>query len=128
PSTPTADQRAAGFAYSTTQNGGLVHAPAPAPSAPNALRAALPPSGSRAQVYAVDLELRVSDLSATTKQAIQLTRGWGGYLVSVDSGSASKSGTAYLTLRVPIVKVQTAVAKLTELGTIVSDHVSIQDV
>jgi hypothetical protein len=88
----------------------------------------LPPSGSRAQIYAVDLELRVNSLSSTTKQAIQLTRNWGGYVVTVDYGSGQKSGTAYLVLRVPIVKVQTAMAKLSALGTIADEHVSIQDV
>jgi hypothetical protein len=88
----------------------------------------LAPSGSRAQLYEADLALRVNDLSGATKQAIQLTRAWGGYVVSVDYGSGQKSGTAQLELRVPIVKVQTAVAKLTSLGTIIDDHVSIQDV
>ncbi len=86
------------------------------------------PSGSRAQIYAVDLSLRVNDLSSTTKRAIAETRAWGGYLVTVDYGSGQKSGTAYLVLRIPIVKVQTAVAKLSALGTILEDHVSIQDV
>ncbi|HST25040.1 MAG TPA: DUF4349 domain-containing protein [Gaiellaceae bacterium] len=97
------------------------------PATTNAAKA-LAPSGSRAQIYGVDVVLRVSDLSSTTKQAIGLTRGWGGYLVSVDYGSGSKSGEAYMVLRIPIVKVQTAVAKLTALGTIITDHVSIQDV
>jgi hypothetical protein len=86
------------------------------------------PSGSRAQIYAVDVQLRVDDLSATTKQAINLTRSYGGYLVTVDYGSGRKSGTAYLVLRIPIVKVQAAVVKLTALGTILNDHVSIQDI
>jgi Domain of unknown function (DUF4349) len=86
------------------------------------------PSGSRAQIYAVDVQLRVSDLSETTKQAINLTRGYGGYLVTVDYGSGRTSGTAYLVLRIPIVKVQNAVVKLTALGTILNDHVSIQDI
>jgi hypothetical protein len=88
----------------------------------------LAPSGSRAQIYAVDVRLRVDDLSATTKQAISLTRGYGGYVLTVDYGSGQKSGTAYLVLRIPIVKVQNAVAKLTSLGTILDDHVSIQDI
>jgi hypothetical protein len=103
--------------------------PAPASAPLGRLSGASPaPSGSRAQIYAVDLQLRVDDLSATTKQAIAMTRGWGGYLVTVDYGSGQKSGTAYLVLRIPIVKVQTAVAKLTTLGKILNDHVSIQDV
>lgn len=98
----------------------------PSPRAADA--SPLPPSGSRHQLYSVDLRLRVSDLSETTKRAIQLTRGWGGYVLNVDSGANAKSGDAYLTLRVPITKVQTAIAKLTSLGTIVANHVSIQDI
>jgi hypothetical protein len=88
----------------------------------------LAPSGSRAQNYSVDLRLRVKELSPATKQAIRLTRGWGGYVVTVDYGSGQKSGSAYLLLRVPIGKVQNAVARLGTLGTIVGDHVSVQDV
>jgi hypothetical protein len=88
----------------------------------------LAPSGTRAQNYSVDLSLRVKGLSPATKRAINLTRGWGGYVVTVDYGSGQKSGTAYLVLRVPIGKVQTAVAKLGTLGTILGDHVSVQDV
>ena len=64
----------------------------------------------------------IDDLSATTKQAINLTRSYGGYLVTVDYGSGRKSGTAYLVLRIPIVKVQAAVVKLTSLGTILNDR------
>ena len=90
--------------------------------------AALPPSGARHQLYSVDLHLRVSDLSATTKRAIQLTRGWGGYVLRVDSGADRRAGDAYLALRVPIGKVQTALASLTALGTILENHVSIQDI
>jgi hypothetical protein len=114
-------------------SGGVLHTapaatvPAPAVQAPSA-PGTPPPSGSRHQLYEADLRLRVSDLAGTTKQAIQLTRAWRGYLVSVDYGSGQKSGTAYLELRVPIAKVQTAVTKLIALGTILDDHVSIQDV
>jgi hypothetical protein len=126
-------------------------APAPAPANQNAIKAhdrilpgtpgsstaagltvtsdtPLAPSGTRAQSYSVDLRLRVNGLSPATKRAINLTRGWGGYVVTVDYGSGQKSGTAYLVLRVPIGKVQTAVAKLGTLGAILADHVSVQDV
>lgn len=87
-----------------------------------------PPSGSRAQNYSVDLTLRVANLSDTTRQAINLTRGWGGYVVTVDAGADRKAGTAYIVVRIPIVKIQPALQKLTGLGTILADHVSIQDV
>jgi len=54
--------------------------PATGPQLPgaNAFSDAPAPSGSRHQLYSADLRLRVSDLSGTTKQAIGLTRGWGG--------------------------------------------------
>ena len=98
------------------------------PSPNTASDSPLAPSGTRAQNYSVDLSLRVKGLSPATKRAINLTRGWGGYVVTVNYGSGQKSGTAYLVLRVPIGKVQTAVAKLGTLGTILDDHVSVQDV
>jgi uncharacterized protein DUF4349 len=99
----------------------------PSPTFSNDL-SSLPPSGQRHQLYSADLRLRVSDLSGTTKEAIRLTRGWGGYVVTVDYGSGQKSGEAYLVVRVPVARVQTAVARLTALGTILTDHVSIRDI
>ncbi len=74
------------------------------------------------------MQLRVDDLSATTKQALTLTRSFGGYIRSVQYGSGQKSGTAYLVLRIPVGQVQTAVVKLSALGKIVDQHVSIQDI
>ena len=114
----------AGYAHSLPLTG-----PQPKPSTTfSADQAAPAPSGRRHQVYSAELRLRVSDLSGTTKKAIGLTRGWGGYVVTVDYGSGQKSGEAYLVVRVPVVKVQTALAKLTSLGTILADHVSIRDI
>jgi hypothetical protein len=110
-----------------TATGGAAYRTLPAPSSVTS-DSPLAPSGSRAQNYSVDLRLRVKELSPATKQAIRLTRGWGGYVVTVDYGSGQKSGSAYLLLRVPIGKVQNAVARLGTLGTIVGDHVSVQDV
>jgi hypothetical protein len=102
---------------------------APIALPPTARASAAPaPSGSRAQIYSADLRLSVSDLSGRTKDAIRLTRGWGGYVVTVDYGSGQKSGEAYLVVRIPVVNVQTAIARLTALGTILADHVSIQDI
>jgi hypothetical protein len=113
---------ASGGAYNTLQ------VPRPSDQVQRGALTALAPSGSRAQLYSVDLTLRVSNLSDTTKRAINLTRGWGGYVVNVDSGSDRKSGTAYLVLRIPIAKIQSALQKLSGLGTILANHVSIQDV
>jgi hypothetical protein len=131
------NRRAADEAAGTKQ-ARLHKSPAPLPatgffapgttSASSGSSAAPAPSGSRAQIYSADLRLRVSDLSGTTKQAITLTRGWGGYVVTVDYGSGRKSGDAYLVVRIPVVRVQAAIARLTALGTILDDHVSIQDI
>ncbi len=74
------------------------------------------------------MQLRVGDLSETTKRALNVTRSFGGYIRSVQYGSGQEAGTAYLVLRVPVGKVQSAVVKLSALGTIVDQHVSIQDV
>lgn len=106
---------------------GQVPVPGPAPFSVTS-GSQIAPSGTRAQNYSVDLSLRVKELSPATQRAIRLTRGWGGYVVTVDYGSGQKAGNAYLVVRVPIGKVQAAVAKLGSLGTIVGDHVSIQDV
>jgi hypothetical protein len=88
----------------------------------------LAPNGSRQQLYAARMQLRVNELSQATKRALDLTRSFGGYVRSVQYGSGPKEGTAYLALRVPIGKVQRAVVRLQALGTILDQHVSIQDV
>jgi Domain of unknown function (DUF4349) len=118
----------AGLEHAPPSSPPLAAPPTPAYRAALSPSAAPAPSGSRAQIYSADLRLRVRDLSGATKQAIRLTRGWGGYVVTVDYGSGRKSGAAYLVVRVPIAKVQTAIARLTALGTILADRVSIQDV
>ncbi len=41
---------------------------------------------------------------------------------------ATREGTARLVLRVPIARVQTAIVRYSELGTILDQHVSVQDV
>ena len=82
----------------------------------------LVPLASRLQRYDATLRLRVKDvdaLSNATKRAMNLTRGLGGYVASVSTSTRSgRRGGATLVLRVPIVNVQTALAGLTSLGTI----------
>lgn len=86
------------------------------------------PSPGRAQVYAAELTLRVDDLSKTIQRALRLTRGYGGYVRTVDSGSSAQSGRAYLVVRIPVRRVQEAIVRFSGLGRIVDQHVSIQDV
>ena len=106
------------------------------PTAPEARlsdRGALPtPSATRLQNYDVGLRLRVSGedgLSRATQRALRITRALGGYLVHVDYNTATRArGDAFLEVRVPVTRVQTAIFRLSGLGTILAQHVSIQDV
>jgi Domain of unknown function (DUF4349) len=89
---------------------------------------ALPATRGRAQLYEAELTLKVPDLSAATKRALQLTRSFKGHVRSVDYGSGVERGTASLVLRIPVGGVQEAIVRFSALGTIVDQHVSITDV
>jgi hypothetical protein len=90
--------------------------------------APLPVTPGRAQRYEAELTLRVKDLSSVTKRALRLTRAFHGYVRSVDYGSGADRGIATLVLRVPVGSVQAAIVRFSALGTILDQHVSIQDV
>src|SRR5262249_47772453 len=90
--------------------------------------ASIPATPGRAQLYSADLTLKVKDLSSATKRALRLTRSFNGYVRTVDYGSGAQSGTAYLTVRIPVGSVQEAIVKFSALGAIVDQQVSIQDV
>jgi hypothetical protein len=86
-----------------------------------------PPSSTRLQDYDATLTLRVRDaeaLSDATKRAVRIVGGLGGFPASV----SVHGSTGTLKLRVPVTKVQTAVERLSGLGTIVGESVSIRDV
>ncbi len=86
----------------------------------------------RLQRYDVQLKLRVRNLdglSNATKQAMQATRHFGGYVATVTyAAPTAKSGGAHLVLMVPIDRVQDALTRFASLGTILAQHVSIKDV
>jgi uncharacterized protein DUF4349 len=88
----------------------------------------LPATAGRAQLYDAELTLKVKGLSNATKRALRLTRGFHGYVRSVDYGSGTESGSAYMVLRVPVGSVQAAIVKFSALGEILDQHVSIKDV
>ena len=92
---------------------------------------ALPPARRRLQDYDARMRLRVKDAAAldrATKRAMRDTRSLGGFVASIDFGTrAEDQGDASLVLRVPVTRVQEAVARYTELGTIVSQQVKIDD-
>jgi Domain of unknown function (DUF4349) len=89
-------------------------------------------SADRLQRYDASLRLRVKDvdtLSDAAKRAMNLTRSLGGYVASVQYATrGGKRGGATLVLRVPIANVQTALAELASLGTILQQRAAIVDV
>ena len=82
----------------------------------------------RAQRYSAQITLRVKDLSDVTQDALRQTRALGGHVRTVDYGEGRVEGTARLVVRVPIGRVQAAILRFSELGTILEQHVSVRDV
>jgi hypothetical protein len=89
------------------------------------------PNPNRYQNYQASLRVRVKDFDALGKRtadAMQITRQLGGYVASVEQSTTSGApGEADLVLRVPVAHVQSALIRLSSLGTVLDQHVSIQD-
>ena len=104
-----------------------VTVPTFAPAQDRAL--ALPPSATRLNKYNAWLRVRVDAdrLSKATSRAMQIARGYGGYVASVDMNTPGKQGTASLVLRVPVTKVEDAVIRLGKLGEVKAQRVRIED-
>jgi hypothetical protein len=88
------------------------------------------PPGRRLQDYRVAITLRVDDadaLSQKAQRAMRETRRMGGFVASVDFATEREDGTASLVLRVPVTRIQEAVARFSELGTIIGQNVEIDD-
>ncbi|MEK6275026.1 MAG: DUF4349 domain-containing protein [Actinomycetota bacterium] len=83
--------------------------------------------GTRLQQYAVAMNLRVRDLSRSTQAAVRQTRRLGGYVAAANYSTGSTTGDSSLDLRVPVQNVQHAIAKFTDLGTILSQRISVGD-
>jgi len=113
----------------------LLAPPAPPPPASRfedrALKAAPLPSPSRAQDYSATIKLHVNDpdeLSKSVQSAIRTTRQLGGYVTYVDYGtSGAKDGDAQLSVRVPVGRVQSAIARFSMLGTILEQQTEVRD-
>lgn len=126
---PIAAAAAAAIVFSTrpAHHQTVVHGEAfSTATAPRAL--AVPaPSAKRAQKIGASLSLRVANVSDTVKQALQIVGSLGGYTVSAHVSSGASSSSAQLVVKVPRTKVQQAVARLSALGTITAESLSIQD-
>jgi uncharacterized protein DUF4349 len=105
---------------------GLAVPPAAADSA-----APVPPAPGQLQRYEAELRLRVDDveaLSSATKQAQQIALQHGGSVASLQYDAPAEGiGAAQITLRVPTARVQSAMAQLSQLGTIVGQRYGIED-
>jgi hypothetical protein len=80
-------------------------------------------SPNRVQHTDASIRVRVDDAGDATSRATKIATGLGGYAQSVvyDGGQAS------LDLRIPTANVQKALAQLGGLGTLVEQHISIED-
>ena len=58
---------------------------------------------------------------------MRVARGLGGYVASVSLNTPGREGSAVLTLRIPIGRVQEAVARFSELGTLVAQQFRVHD-
>jgi hypothetical protein len=101
----------------------------PAGKADQALTGGTPAAGDRAQRVNATLTIEVEDSEAVSRaaqDALDLTRSLGGHVVS-SSVATGEQGSAYITVRVPVGKVQDAITGLSGLGRIVSQQVTIED-
>jgi Domain of unknown function (DUF4349) len=83
----------------------------------------------RAQRVSATLTVEVKDANAVShaaQSALDLTRSLGGFVVS-SSVATGEEGSAAITVRVPVDKVQEAIAGLSDLGRLVSQQVTIDD-
>lgn len=86
-------------------------------------------SGQRAQRVSATLTVEVKDANAVShaaQSALDLTRSLGGYVVA-SSVATGDEGSASITVRVPVDKVQDAITGLSDLGRLVSQQVTIDD-
>jgi flagellar basal body-associated protein FliL len=86
-------------------------------------------SGDRAQRVSATLTVEVADSDAVSRaaqDALDLTRSLGGYVVS-SSVATGDEGSAAITVRIPVDKVQEAITGLSDLGRIVTQQVQIDD-
>jgi hypothetical protein len=82
------------------------------------------------QDYDASLSVRVKDVDTLhdrTAEATRLARSYGGTVVSVFESSAGGSGQSDLVLSIPVARVQDAYFRLSKLGTVTQQQLSIRD-
>jgi hypothetical protein len=88
------------------------------------------PSRARVQRYGASLALRIptpDGVSTGVKRALRVTTSLGGHPTSVHARARSQTAVADLVLKIPRANVQTAITRLSQLGTITGEQVDVQD-
>jgi hypothetical protein len=91
---------------------------------------ALPSAKNRVQIYDATLALRVErarDVSDGVKRALRITTSLGGFSQSVHAETHGSRAVADLRLRIPRSRIEEAMARLAQLGTITEENVSTVD-
>ena len=102
---------------------------APSTTSDSQAQSTIGPTTERNQRVSATLTIEVTDADAVSRaaqDALDLTRTLGGYVVS-SSVATGEEGSASITVRVPVGKVQDAITGLSGLGRIVSQQVTIDD-
>jgi hypothetical protein len=91
--------------------------------------AAVPaPAPGRLQHTDASIRVRVDDVGRATTRATRIASALGGYAQSVRYRTPqSRAAVSYIELRIPAQNVKRALAQLGELGTLVSQQISIED-
>jgi hypothetical protein len=121
--------RQAALDKATAESAPLTGSGTVVPAPGRAQGSTLDQSTDRAQRVSATLTVEVSNpdaVSRAAQDALDLTRSLGGYVVS-SSVATGDEGSASLTVRVPVAKVQDAITGLSGLGRIVSQQVMIDD-
>jgi Domain of unknown function (DUF4349) len=93
------------------------------------MQARFAPTG-RATDVDLWMEIRLADadeLSGAASEAMGITRELGGWVAASDIDTGGKEGTAELALRVPVGKVEDAMVRLGELGTVTGQQIETAD-
>jgi len=115
--------------YSLDQNSAVVASGSAVEALPSVRRSVTIPRNRLVHAVAsLQVGVKSSNLSDKTNEASQIVGSFGGYAQSVRYQATHQGdGEAFLALRVPVQNAQKAIAKLGNLGTLLSQQVSTQD-
>jgi Domain of unknown function (DUF4349) len=90
---------------------------------------ALPPSTTRLNRYQAWLRIEVDRdrIGKAATRAMEIARGYGGYVASVDMNTPTSRGRALLILKIPVAKVGDATRRLNAVGDVKAQRIRIDD-